>query len=61
MKFREPEMTKRVIDYVFASPSLTVCGGLDAPAEKDIDQHVGNPVFNHPSDHYAQAYEFNLP
>jgi hypothetical protein len=37
MKFREPEMTKRVIDYVFADPDLEIFGALDAPAEKDID------------------------
>lgn len=37
MKYREPKMTKRVIDYVFASPEIEVNGALDAPAEKDID------------------------
>jgi len=61
MKFREPKMTKRIIDYVFASPELEVSGALDAPAEEDIDQYIGNPAFNHPSDHYAQAYSFILP
>jgi hypothetical protein len=53
MKFREPKMTKRTIDYVFCSNSLKVDGALDAPAEGDVDQYIGNPAFNHPSDHYG--------
>ena len=59
MKFREPKMTKRTIDYVFCSKrSMKVLGALDAPDDANVDQYIGNPALDHPSDHYAQAYKF---
>jgi len=61
MKFREPKMTKRTIDYQFYShKSLKAINVLDMPAEGALDHEVGNPCVNHPSDHYAICvnYEF---
>lgn len=57
MKFREPKMTKRIIDYHFYS-GLTCVGALDMPKEEDLNQEVGNPCADHPSDHYAMCYRY---
>jgi len=52
-------MIKRTIDYCFISPNtLDVVGALDIPRDKDILHDVGNPCYNHPSDHYALAFKF---
>ena len=62
MKLRREEgvgMKKRVIDYVFCGKNtLKVVGALDVPREKNMLQDIGNPCFDHPSDHYALAYKF---
>ncbi len=60
-KYRKPtELQARTIDYVFFNNKVeSVCGWLDIPEEKTIPV-IGNPNENHPSDHYAIAFEFKI-
>jgi endonuclease/exonuclease/phosphatase family metal-dependent hydrolase len=60
-KYRKPtELQARTIDYVFFNKKVeSVCGWLDIPEEKTIPV-IGNPNENHPSDHYAIAFEFKI-
>ena len=51
-KFREKEgYVKRTIDYIFISKGLKVVNGLSLPDV--VDEEMGNPCENHPSDHYG--------
>ena len=57
-KYREKEgMKKRVIDYCFHVHAKHV-GALSMPAGSDIDEYMGNPCKNHPSDHYSLVNDY---
>ena len=57
-KFRESSgMVKRVIDYVFIKNEFEVIGYLDLPANEDIDEYMGTPCKNHPSDHFSIVFD----
>lgn len=60
-KFRESSgMLKHVIDYVFFKGIDKVEGGLSMPVDDKIDQFMGNPCKDHPSDHYALCFDLKL-
>ena len=60
-KYRESTgYQKRTIDYVFYNGSITTTGYLKMPEESQIDQDMANPCKDHPSDHYALAFTFDL-
>lgn len=54
-------MKIRVIDYVFyRGDNIRVTGYLGLPKCDKIDQDIGNPAVNHPSDHYAIAFKYEI-
>jgi len=57
LKYRESSgMVSRVIDYVFFR-GADIKGGLKMPTADKIDQYMGNPCKDHPSDHYALCFD----
>ena len=62
-KYRSKEggFKKRTIDYMFVSKEeadqVEVTAWLDPPREDQIDQVMGSPCKDYPSDHYAMAYK----
>lgn len=60
--YREDDIVKDVIDYIFyrESPTLKLKSIRDIPDDSEIPEDIGNPWHRWPSDHFSLAATFEM-
>ena len=69
-KYRDDTAIKRTIDYIFLAENkyfndkkvivTEMLDPQDLETENLLNEEMGNPCENHPSDHYSLGYNINL-